>query len=95
MGYRLDGRRLTFDDTFYYEALHVAGVFRAQVADGTFENIWSSLTETEEAQLCTSGELTWTAERVPRDRVAALGPSRSAYVEHRIPGGTKGLTPVG
>lgn len=85
-GLRLDGRRLTFDDVFYYEALHVTGIFRGRTADGTFENTWASLTDTEEAQLCTTGELTWMADRVPRDRWARLASSGEPDLVHRVRG---------
>lgn len=88
VGHPLDGRRLAFDEVFYYEALHVTGVFRGRTADGTFENTWATLTETEEAQLCTTGELAWTAERVPRDRLARLVPSGEPDVVRRVRDGT-------
>ena len=73
VGHRLDGRRLTFDDVFYSEALHVAGVFRARTADGTFESTWPSLTEPRRRSCARTGDLTWTAERVSRDRLSRMG----------------------
>jgi len=87
VGIRLEGRSLTFDHTFWSEALHIAGVFRAQTADGTYKNTQATLTDTEQAQLCTTGDLTWTANRVALDQVAGLDSSRSADVVHRVNGG--------
>lgn len=86
VGHRLDGRRLAFDERFLYEALHVTGVFRGQTADGAFEVTWATLTDTEEAQLCTTGNLTWTADRVPRGRWAALASTGEPDVSHRVTG---------
>jgi hypothetical protein len=88
VGHRLQGRRLRFDNVFYGEALHVTGVFRARTADGTFESTWASLTEAEEAQLCSTGNLTWTAERVSRDRLPRLGSLRGQEMVHRADDGT-------
>lgn len=87
VGHRLEGRRLTFDEVFGPEALHITGVFRAQTADGTFKDTQATLTDTEEAQLCTTGDLTWTAERVPRKRLAELLPAGDAETAHRVAGG--------
>lgn len=83
-GLRLQGRRLTFDHVFYSEALHVTGTFRARTAEGTFENTWASLTDAEDAQLCTTGELTWTADKVSRRRVVELGPHGGIDLVHRV-----------
>jgi hypothetical protein len=72
VGHRLEGRRLELDLVFGAEALHVAGVFRSRTADGTYKNTQATLTDAEDAQLCTTGDLTWTADRVPRDRLPEL-----------------------
>jgi len=95
VGHRLDGHRLAFDEVFFGEALHVTGVFRGQVADGTFENTWATLTETESAQLCTTGDLTWTADRVRRQRVTELGPSPGARTIDRTRGDIRTTTTIG
>jgi hypothetical protein len=87
IGERLDGRRLAFDSVYPWEALHVAGVFRAQTAEGTFRDSMPTLTEDEQAQLCTTGDLTWTAERV-RVGLARFRPPRGVGVVHRTAGGT-------
>jgi hypothetical protein len=86
VGHRLDGRSLTFDNVFWSEALHIAGVFRGQTADGTYKNTQAALTEAEEAQLCTTGDLTWTAERVALDRASGIGSPRGADVVHHVSG---------
>jgi hypothetical protein len=81
VGERLDGRRLTFDEAYGSEAMHVAGVFRGRGASGTFEDTMAWLTDDEQAQLCTTGELTWEAHRVPRDRFGDA-PQRAEVVYH-------------
>jgi len=45
---------------------HIVGTIGFRSAEGTFEIRYGSLTDEPDpqAQLCTSGELTWTAERV-------------------------------
>ena len=85
IGVRFEGRSLTFDHAFWSEALHITGVFRPQTADGTFKNTQATLTDTEQAQLCTTGDLTWTANRVVGARETHLS-SRGADVIHRVNG---------
>ena len=85
IGVRFEGRSLTFDHAFWSEALHITGVFRPQTADGTFKNTQASLTDTEQAQLCTTGDLTWTANRVVAARETHLS-SRGVDVIHRVNG---------
>jgi hypothetical protein len=87
VGERLDGRRLVFDSVDPFGALHVAGVFRAGTASGTFRDAVPTLTSEEQPQLCTTGELTWTAERVREGR-ARFQPPRGADVVHRTTGRT-------
>jgi len=86
VGPRLDGRRLTLDEVGGSEALHITGVFRGRTADGTFRQLQAWLTEAEGAQLCTTGDLTWTAHRVPRDRVASMLPADGPRIVHRVQG---------
>ncbi|MGZ8632183.1 MAG: hypothetical protein ACXWZF_14665 [Actinomycetota bacterium] len=86
VGHRLEGRRLALDLVFGPEALHVAGVFRSQTADGTYKDTQATLTDAEEAQLCTTGDLTWTADRVPRDRLPELGSRTDAAVTRHLGG---------
>ena len=86
IGVRFEGRSLTLDITFPSEALHITGAFRPQISEGTFKNTQAALTDAEEAQLCTTGDLTWTVNRVASDRNAQLG-SRGADVVHHVNGG--------
>lgn len=62
-GIPFDGRRLSFEERFGSEALVIEGRFRAQTAEGMFRNSQAWLTDDEEAQLCTTGDLTWEAAR--------------------------------
>ncbi len=86
VGVRFEGRSVTFDFTFQSEAMHLTGVFRPHTADGTFKNTMAALTDTEQAQLCTTGDLTWTASRVVSGRGTQLGSLRGADVVHRVSG---------
>ncbi len=71
---------------FPSEALHIAGVFRSQTADGTYKDTQATLTDTEDAQLCTTGDLTWTADRVPRGRWPELGSRADVEVTRHLGG---------
>ena len=86
VGQRLEGRRLTLDFVFGAEALHLAGVFRSQTADGTYKDTMATLTDTEDAQLCTTGDLTWTADRVARGRLPELGSRADVEVTRHLGG---------
>ena len=44
-------------------SFHVAGTVRFGSAEGTFELNYASLTEDDQAQLCTTGVLDWSADR--------------------------------
>ena len=44
-------------------ALHLEGTFLRGTASGTLRYTVVTLTEEETARLCTTGDLTWTAER--------------------------------
>ena len=88
VGPRLDGRRLTYDAVYGPEATHITGVFRATTADGTFKTIQAWLTDDEQAQLCSTGDLTWTANKVPLDRVAGRGAIRRADVTRQVRAGS-------
>jgi hypothetical protein len=45
-------------------ALHIQGTFRPALASGTFRYTEVFLNEDEAARRCSTGDLTWTAERV-------------------------------
>ena len=61
------GVRLSEAGEFSYDAgqyFAVEGVIGFRKASGTFESVWARLNDDHtDAQVCTTGELTWTAER--------------------------------
>jgi hypothetical protein len=90
--YPLDGRSLSFDDASYDSAIHVTGRFGPGLASGTVRFTVAALTEDEEAQICTTGDLTWAARRVETTTssltTAAFAPDRTIEV-HVSPDGTE------
>jgi hypothetical protein len=54
----------TSAEVFDAYALHIAGTVSFRSATGTVEFKYPNFTEAEEVQLCTSGVLDWSAERV-------------------------------
>jgi len=64
-------------------ALHVHGTFGPHRASGDFRFSVPSLTEDEQAQLCTTGDLTWTMRRIASATpgVAAEAPDASMHVD--------------
>jgi hypothetical protein len=70
-GYFFGGRGIpitdgvfSFDDVNPYNALHLSGQLGWLRGEGTFSMAAPSLTTDEQAQLCTTGDLTWEAEYV-------------------------------
>jgi hypothetical protein len=70
-GYGFGGRGIpitdgafSFDDVNPFNALHLSGQLGWLHGEGTFSIAVPSLTTDEQAQLCTSGDLTWEAEYV-------------------------------
>jgi hypothetical protein len=53
-----------FDDVFVFQATHLAGQFGGGHATGTLSFVFPGLTADEQAQLCTTGDLTWEADFV-------------------------------
>jgi hypothetical protein len=87
----LDGRSLSFDDVSYDSAIHVTGRFGPGLASGTVRFTVAALTEDEEAQICTTGDLTWAARRVETTTssvTTAFAPDRTIEV-HVSPDGTE------
>jgi hypothetical protein len=62
-GLTLSPARLDFDNVWTEEAMHVHGRLGTHVGSGTFSDAIAALTADEQAQLCTTGELTWRAWR--------------------------------
>jgi hypothetical protein len=62
-----EGRTVTVELTpegLGTDALHMQGTFRPDSASGTFRYTQVFLNEDETVRLCSTGELTWTADRV-------------------------------
>jgi hypothetical protein len=62
-GERLHGQDLTYDSVDPMFGIHVAGTFKKDTASGTLKTNLAELDANEQAQLCTTGDLTWTAHR--------------------------------
>jgi hypothetical protein len=90
--YPLDGKSLSYDDVSLDYATHVTGRFGPGLASGTVRFTVAALTEDEEAQICTTGDLTWAARRVETTTssltTAAFAPDRTIEVQVS-PDGTK------
>jgi hypothetical protein len=52
----------TFDDVFVFQATHLAGEIGKLRGSGTLSVSVPSLTPDEQAQVCTTGDLTWDVE---------------------------------
>jgi hypothetical protein len=62
-GVPIIGGAFSFDDVFWESALHVAGELGSLRGQGTMSRALAMITPDEQAaQLCTSGDLTWTVE---------------------------------
>jgi hypothetical protein len=77
-------RAFAFDDVDPFMAVHLAGELGRLQGQGTVSIAVAALDASEQAQLCTSGDLTWTAEFVgwlPHARLADRG--TTARIEPR------------
>jgi hypothetical protein len=63
-GWTLPQARLDYDDVQTGEAMHVHGRLGAHDGSGTLTDVLAALTNNEQAQLCTTGELTWRLWRI-------------------------------
>ena len=86
-GVPMDGTSVALQETTFAEAFTLTGTIGTRVASGTITHLFASLDPNEDAQLCSTGELTFTAEReladAPVDASALLvvdGPSGSSLV---------------
>jgi hypothetical protein len=81
-GPQLEGRRLRVDEVDPFAAIHVHGKVRATQIDGTLLRFSvASLTQDEQAQLCSTGDLTWSATRtVPAPATAERTPVGTTIV---------------
>lgn len=57
-----DGVLLDIDENTGYDALHIHGRIGQRRGSGTFSYTVAALTPDEQAQVCTTGELTWQVE---------------------------------
>jgi len=63
-GWTLSPARLDYDEVGMETAMHVHGRLGTHVGSGTASNASAALTADEQAQFCTTGELTWRAWRI-------------------------------
>ena len=64
-GVPITDRAFSFDDVFWESAFHIAGELGSLQGQGTMSKAQAVITPDEQAaQLCTSGDLTWTVEFV-------------------------------
>jgi hypothetical protein len=59
-----DGVVVDIDESLGNDALHVDGQIRRRHGSGTLQFVYATLTEDEQAQLCTTGDITWEVDRV-------------------------------
>jgi hypothetical protein len=64
----------SFDDFDFQEALHIHGTIGPRRGSGDFRFSIAALTEDEQAQLCTTGDLTWSVLRVNASSSEVAGP---------------------
>jgi hypothetical protein len=74
-GYPLDGKSLSFDDVSLDSGIHVVGRFGPGLAFGTVRFTVATLTDDEEAQVCTTGDRTWAARRVETTTSSVAAPA--------------------
>jgi hypothetical protein len=74
---------LDVEHTGFSDAFSVSGTLGSRGGTGTLAHLFAALDATEEPQVCTTGELTWTVERVPVHSARAPG-----TVIHEVAGRT-------
>jgi hypothetical protein len=79
-GERLHGQALTYDSVDPLMGIHVTGTFKKDSASGTLKTNLAELDANEQAQLCTTGDLTWNAHRSTK----ALAPFAGYRTRGRI-----------
>lgn len=62
-GIRLEQGQLEVEHVGFSDAFFLAGTLGTKMGSGTITHLFAGLDATEEPQLCTTGELTWTVER--------------------------------
>lgn len=81
-----DGVFVDIDDVFSFDALHIHGRIGQLAGRGTFKFTVPQLTADEQAQVCTTGDLTWQVEytRTLQAGLAATRPALDGMVEVRV-----------
>ena len=87
-GEPLTGHDMTFDQVDESTAIHAAGTFTHTAASGTLKMNVADLNVNEQAQLCSTGDLTWTAHRSAKKLARFAGyATRGPVHVHRFAGG--------
>jgi hypothetical protein len=97
----MDGRTLGLDLLGFSDSFEVNGTLGTRHGSGTVTHLFAALDPQEEPQLCTTGELTWQAERTetfrPLPASSAVvtetrqGATETAYLGTRAPAGASAL----
>ena len=88
-GEPLPERMLTLDTVDPDLALHIHGRFGTHHASGDLSATIPALTVDEAAQLCSTGDLTWTMRRRPASRMPAASAGAAGRIHVRVgPSGT-------
>jgi hypothetical protein len=64
-GIRLEQGQLDVEYVGFSDAFFLTGTLGTKMGSGTITHLFAALDASEEPQLCTTGELTWTVRRVP------------------------------
>jgi hypothetical protein len=85
-GVRLEQGQLDIEHVGFSDAFFLTGTLGTKMGSGTITHLFAALDATEEPQLCTTGELTWTVQRVP---LANLDGPAAAMVTKVVDGVTE------
>lgn len=77
-------RAFSFDDFDFQNALHIRGTIGLRRGSGDFRFSIAALTEDEQAQLCTTGDLTWSVSRIETSSSEVAAPTLDARIRVRI-----------
>ncbi len=77
----LANRRVEVEEIFFSEAFLLSGRVGARAGAGTVTHVFASLDAAERPQLCTTGELSWTVQHVPKPLDTAARPVTTTVVD--------------
>ncbi len=80
-GIPLEGGALEIHDVAFSQASFLSGTLGAKAGSGTITHLFAALDADEQAQLCTTGEDTWTVARVP---LTGAGTRSSALLSRSV-----------